>query len=51
MSAPTSPPRPGAFTNAEKRSIWGEASRDDARALSDDGIPVAPVPWMRRGDS
>lgn len=36
---------------AEKRSIWGDASRDDARALRDDGIPVAPVPWMRRGDN
>ncbi len=35
---------------AEKRSIWGEASRDEARALKDEGIPVAPVPWMRRGD-
>lgn len=35
---------------AEKRSIWGEASRDEARALKDEGIPVAPIPWMRRGD-
>ena len=35
---------------AEKRAIWGEASREDARALKDDGIPVAPIPWMRRSD-
>lgn len=35
---------------ADKRSIWGEASIGDAKALHDDGIPVAPIPWMRRGD-
>ncbi|HUF88177.1 MAG TPA: DUF1178 family protein [Thermohalobaculum sp.] len=35
---------------AEKRSIWGEASRDEARSLKDEGIPVAPIPWMRRSD-
>ncbi len=33
-----------------ERAIWGEASLDDARALKDDGIPVAPIPWMRRTD-
>ena len=35
---------------ADERAIWGEASLDDARALKDDGIPVAPIPWMRRTD-
>jgi len=35
---------------ADKRAIWGEASLDDARALKEDGVPVAPVPWMRRND-
>lgn len=35
---------------AEKRSIWGETSRAEARALKDEGIPVTPIPWMRRGD-
>jgi hypothetical protein len=35
---------------ADKRSIWGEASLGDAKALRDDGIPVTPVPWMRRTD-
>jgi hypothetical protein len=34
----------------EKRSIWGEASLDDARSLKEDGVPVAPIPWMRRTD-
>lgn len=35
---------------AEKRGIWGEASLKDAKELKDDGIPVAPIPWMRRGN-
>lgn len=35
---------------AEKRSIWGEATHKDTRALREDGIPVAPIPWMRRSD-
>jgi hypothetical protein len=34
----------------DKRAIWGEASLDDARALKEDGVPVAPIPWMRRTD-
>lgn len=33
---------------ADRRSIWGEATIGDAKALTDDGIPVAPVPWMRK---
>lgn len=33
---------------AEARSIWGEASAEDARALKDEGIPVAPLPWLSR---
>ena len=35
---------------SDKRAIWGEASLDDARALKEDGVPVAPIPWMRRTD-
>lgn len=33
---------------AEKRSIWGEASLEEARALCEEGVPVTPIPWMRR---
>jgi hypothetical protein len=33
-----------------KRAIWGEASLDEARSLKEDGVPVAPIPWMRRTD-
>lgn len=35
---------------ADQRAIWGEASREDAKALHDDGIPVAPIPWIARQD-
>lgn len=33
---------------ADARSIWGEATKDDAKNLKDEGIPVAPLPWMKR---
>ena len=31
---------------APKRSIWGEAKRDEARKLAEDGVPVAPLPFV-----
>lgn len=31
---------------APERSIWGEAKPDDARKLIEDGIPVAPLPFL-----
>lgn len=31
---------------APERSIWGEARPEEARALMEDGIPVAPLPFM-----
>lgn len=30
----------------EERAIYGEAKADEARALLEDGIPVAPLPFM-----
>jgi hypothetical protein len=30
---------------APERSIWGEARRDEAKKLVEDGIPVAPLPF------
>jgi len=30
----------------DERSIYGEAKPEDARALLEDGIPVAPLPFM-----
>ncbi|MBK0399224.1 DUF1178 family protein [Limibaculum sp. M0105] len=35
---------------ADARSIWGEATVKDVRALADDGIPVTPLPFVRRRD-
>lgn len=35
---------------AEERAIWGEATPEDARALIEDGIPVAPLPPIIRQD-
>lgn len=31
---------------SEERAIWGEAKLDEAKALIDEGIPVAPLPFM-----
>lgn len=33
---------------APKRAIIGEARLADAKALVDDGVPVAPLPWSSR---
>jgi hypothetical protein len=32
--------------DAPERAIFGEARYDEAKALLDDGIPVAPLPFM-----
>ncbi len=32
--------------DAPERSIYGEASNDDARKLVEDGVPVAPLPFF-----
>lgn len=34
--------------DAPERPIIGEARPDEARALFEDGIPVAPLPWSSR---
>lgn len=31
---------------APERAIWGEARLDEAKSLIEDGIPVAPLPFM-----
>jgi hypothetical protein len=36
---------------AEKRSIYGEASSSDAKELRDEGIQVGQIPWLPRHDS
>ncbi|MEL6978429.1 MAG: DUF1178 family protein [Pseudomonadota bacterium] len=35
---------------AEARPIYGEASRDETEALLEDGVPVAPIPWIDKTD-
>ncbi|HLS19285.1 MAG TPA: DUF1178 family protein [Paracoccaceae bacterium] len=35
---------------SDERAIWGEASPDEAKALSEEGIPVAPLPFLSRRD-
>jgi len=34
--------------DAPKRSIYGQAKPDEAKALIEDGVPVAPLPWGNR---
>ena len=33
---------------APERPIWGEAKPDEAKALIEDGVPVAPLPFIPR---
>lgn len=35
---------------AESRPIWGEATLAEAKSLLEDGVPVAPLPFMGRRD-
>ena len=37
--------------DSPKRSIYGEAKPEDARALVKEGIPVAPLPWISERNS
>lgn len=32
--------------DAPERAIWGEARLDEAKALIEDGVPVAPLPFV-----
>lgn len=36
--------------DAEERAIYGEATREEAQALADDGVPCTPIPWIARRD-
>jgi hypothetical protein len=36
---------------AEKRNIYGEATKDEAEALREEGIEVGQIPWLPRHDS
>ena len=35
---------------SEARGIYGEATREEAERLADDGIEIAQIPWVPRAD-
>lgn len=39
------------YGDAEQRNIYGEASPEEAKELADEGIEVATIPWIPRGDA
>lgn len=39
------------YGETDKRNIYGEASKDEAKELVDEGIEVAVIPWLPRGDA
>jgi hypothetical protein len=39
------------YGEAEKRSIYGDASTSEAKELRDEGIRVGQIPWLPRQDS
>ncbi len=39
------------YGEVEKRDIYGESSEEEARELSDEGVPVGRIPWLPRRDS
>lgn len=38
------------YGDAESRPIYGEASDDDARDLEEEGVPLARIPWVSKGN-
>lgn len=39
------------YGEAEKRSIYGEATKEDAEALTEEGIEVNQIPWLPNRNS
>lgn len=39
------------YGEVEKRSIYGEATDQDATRLAEEGVEFARIPWVRRADS
>lgn len=35
---------------SERRGIYGEASQEEAEALSEEGVPVSRIPWVDRAE-
>lgn len=39
------------YGETDKRNIYGEATREEAKELNEEGIDVAMIPWVPRGDA
>jgi hypothetical protein len=39
------------YGEVDKRGIYGEASPDEAKSLTDEGIDFRSIPWPARGDA
>jgi len=39
------------YGETEARNIHGAATQDEAKALKEEGVPVATIPWLPRHDS
>lgn len=39
------------YGETDKRNIYGETSKDEAKELVEEGIDVAVIPWLPRGDA
>ena len=39
------------YGEVDKRGIYGEASPDEAKSLTDEGIDFHSIPWPARGDA
>jgi hypothetical protein len=39
------------YGETPERQIYGEASADEVKALTDEGVPIAPLPKLPRRDS
>lgn len=39
------------YDEVESRNIYGETTDDDARALEEEGVAFASIPWVSRTDS
>ena len=38
------------YGEADARGIYGEATADEAKALAEEGVGVAQLPWVPKGD-
>ncbi len=39
------------YGEVESHNIYGEAAREEAEALREEGIEIAQIPWIRRPDA